>query len=284
MGMYEDPFSTQRNNYSNNPYNLPVMGTWKPEDNKNPNILGSDFDYLKGLVGNQLAGDPNKGLYRQLFNKQLGTQQNRAVKNINEQLSSSGFRGAGANLIGDVFEQGANATQGFEGDLMKNDFAIKQNAIGQLLGLNQFEGNQNFGMFQSDRQQGQFDTAQANQMSMFNQQLQFQKDNQPSWWESILGSLIGGGAQVGAAALTGGASAVGGAAAALSDARLKENIKKVSKRGDIDIVEFNYIGNPQRFRGVTAQQIEANHPEAVREINGIKFVDYSKIDVKMEAI
>ena len=256
-----------------------------PQQTDSSQFLGGNFDYLQSLLKRQQqTGDPNKGAYAQLFNKQLGTQQNRAVKNINEQLSSSGFRGAGANLIGDVFEQGANATEGFNNDLLRNDFQVKQSAIAQLLGLNQLESSMKFNTFQSDRSNQQFNQSSALADLRGQQQFEFQKDSQPSWWESILGSLIGGGAQVGAAALTGGASAGGGATAALSDARLKENIKKISKRGDIDIVEFNYIGNPQRFRGVTAQQIEANHPEAVREINGIKFVDYSKIDVKMEAI
>jgi hypothetical protein len=235
------------------------------------NFLGSNFDYLSQILkGQSLSGDPNKDKYRETFDKQLGVQTGSAVKNINEQLASSGFRGSGANLIGDVFETQANATQGFENNLLQNDTQIKSSALAQLLGLNQFEGNQKFGKFQSDRQNTQFGQSLDEQRRQFNEQLQYQKDSEPAWWEDMLGTLLSSGARIGAAAL--------------SDARLKENIKKVSSKGDIDIVEFNYIGSPKRYLGVTAQQIEANHPEAVINVGGIKFVDYSKIGLQMEEI
>ena len=189
-----------------NPYGLDHQGTWKPGATE-PNFLGSDFEMLRGLLSNQSKqGDQNKGAYRNLFNKQIGKQSKGAIKNINEQLASSGFRGAGANLIGDVFETQANATQGFENNLLQNDTQIKSSALAQLLGLNQFEGNQQFGKFQSDRQNTQFGQSMDEQRRQFNEQLQYQKDSEPAWWESLLGSLLGGGAQVGAAALTGGGS------------------------------------------------------------------------------
>jgi len=188
-----------------NPFNLDYQGTWKPGATE-PNFLGSNFGVLQELLKNNMQGDPNKGAYRNLFNKQIGKQSKSAIKNINEQLSSSGFRGSGANLIGDIFETQANATEGFENDLLTNDMNLKNNAIQQLLGLNQFEGGQQFNKFQSDRQQGQFDQSQAQQLRMFQEQLQYAKDSDPGWFEELLGGLLGAGGQIGAALLTGGSS------------------------------------------------------------------------------
>ena len=49
-----------------------------------------------------------------------------------------------------------------------------------------------------------------------------------------------------------------------SDVRLKENITKVGNSpSGINIYEWNYKGNTQRYRGVMAQEILERHPEAV---------------------
>lgn len=232
-------------------------------------FLGSNFDYLQNNLKKGVEG--NNPIFDQIFgnaSRRIGASTDRAVQDIKEQGAQSGFRGAGGNLINDAYRNEGNALSQVSDSLAGQKLQYQQNAIAQLLGLNQFEGNQYQNLFNSDRQNMQFQQGFAENRRQFDEQMA----NQPSWWEGILGSLIGGGAQVGSAALL------------ASDERIKENIKKVDKRGDIDIVEFNYIGHPQRFRGVTAQQIEANHPEAVQEINGIKFVDYSKIGVTMKAV
>lgn len=80
-----------------------------------------------------------------------------------------------------------------------------------------------------------------------------------------------------AAPFTGGTSM----AAMASDRRFKENIKYVgdSPRG-VGIYEFNYKGIPQKYRGAMAQE----NLFASIEINGMLYLDYSKIDVKFEAI
>lgn len=79
----------------------------------------------------------------------------------------------------------------------------------------------------------------------------------------------------------GGGGGGGGAGGTLSDIRFKENIKKIGESSSgINIYEFNYKGGRKRYRGVIAQEV----PEASFEIKGIKFVDYSKIDVDFEEI
>lgn len=56
---------------------------------------------------------------------------------------------------------------------------------------------------------------------------------------------------------------LGGAAIAASDRRLKENIEKVGSDEFGNIYEFNYIGNPQRYRGRIAQELKEIKPDAV---------------------
>ena len=71
-----------------------------------------------------------------------------------------------------------------------------------------------------------------------------------------------------------------------SDIRLKENITKVGNSpSGINIYEWNYIGNKQRYRGVMAQEILERHPEAVAlQPDGYMSVYYGKIDVNMERV
>lgn len=69
-----------------------------------------------------------------------------------------------------------------------------------------------------------------------------------------------------------------------SDIRLKENIKEIGAENGHKIYEFNYIGNPKRFLGVMAQDVERTHPEAVREIDGYKAVNYDAIGVKFRGV
>ena len=71
-----------------------------------------------------------------------------------------------------------------------------------------------------------------------------------------------------------------------SDIRLKENITKVGNSpSGINIYEWNYIGNKQRYRGVMAQEILEKHPEAVAlQPDGYMSVYYGKIDVNMEMV
>ena len=66
-----------------------------------------------------------------------------------------------------------------------------------------------------------------------------------------------------------------------SDRRLKENIEKVAlSPNGVNIYEFNYKGGDIRYRGAMADE----NPEASIERNGIKYLDYSKIDVDMEVV
>ena len=80
-------------------------------------------------------------------------------------------------------------------------------------------------------------------------------------------------------------SAIGGAfAGAFSDVGLKENLEYIEKSpSGINIYEWNYKGEDQRYRGAIAQDLIAQgRLDAIAEAdNGYLAVDYSKLDVQM---
>ena len=67
-------------------------------------------------------------------------------------------------------------------------------------------------------------------------------------------------------------------ASMFSDVRVKENIAPTGKtyRGH-NVYDFNYIGDDNRYRGVMAQEVEQTRPDAVGEVNGIKYVNYGDL-------
>ena len=74
----------------------------------------------------------------------------------------------------------------------------------------------------------------------------------------------------------------------VSDVRLKENIIRVgTSESNIPIYEFNYLGQPERYQGVMAQDlINMKKSEAIYKDNtsGFYGVDYSKIDVNFKQL
>ena len=60
-----------------------------------------------------------------------------------------------------------------------------------------------------------------------------------------------------------------------SDERLKEDMQPIGKGFDgANIYRFRYKGDPTTRIGMSAQEVERKHPEAVREQGGFKAVDY----------
>lgn len=70
---------------------------------------------------------------------------------------------------------------------------------------------------------------------------------------------------------------IAGTVAAMSDKRMKENIKAIGKLFDGQIVHsFNYKGDPRTQIGLIAQEVEGHKPHAVGLAGGMKTVDYRK--------
>lgn len=103
---------------------------------------------------------------------------------------------------------------------------------------------------------------------------------------------IGRGWGIGAGTNPEGLQATGSAAGnimggigAMSDRRLKKNVKKVGSEKGFDIYEFDYIDGSGRFRGVMAQDVLKKVPEAVVTMaNGYMGVLYDRIGLQMEAV
>ena len=77
-----------------------------------------------------------------------------------------------------------------------------------------------------------------------------------------------------------GSAAIGGWA--MSDRRVKEDIKKVGKLDDGSaIYKFKYKGSPLQQIGVMAQELEAKSPDLVTEVDGVKMVNYEGLAEKL---
>lgn len=71
---------------------------------------------------------------------------------------------------------------------------------------------------------------------------------------------------------------IGGGLLAMSDKRMKEDIKKVGiLENGLNVYTFRYKGEPKVHMGVMAQEAEKVNPHAVTEIDGIKYVNYGEV-------
>lgn len=96
------------------------------------------------------------------------------------------------------------------------------------------------------------------------------------YFRNSVGSTIGTVAQ--------GVGAIGSLASLFSDIRMKENIKYAGTENGHNIYEFNYIGQPERYTGVMAQEVMKTRPDAVIHTpEGLK-VNYDAIGVQMRRI
>lgn len=84
---------------------------------------------------------------------------------------------------------------------------------------------------------------------------------------------------VGGAALGSAVHVLGATAASvfLSDARAKTDIIEVGKLGRHNLYRFRYIDGSAFHVGVLAQEVQVITPEAVIELGGFLWVDYSKL-------
>jgi len=74
--------------------------------------------------------------------------------------------------------------------------------------------------------------------------------------------------------------------AAISDIRLKEDIRRVgTNRLGLGVYRYRYRGMDGIYEGVMAQEVEVMHPGAVRTLPlGYKAVDYAKLGLEMRRV
>lgn len=202
-----------------------------------------------------------------------------------------------------MIDTARQANQGLQGNLLSNAGNLYSTGVGQattaadrMAGLDQ----QNF----QNRLAGANATVQAG--SMVDQQTQrlladeiakwYAVDNQDWTRLGMLQSAAAGsagnyGTQVATSRQPIGLGGVGSAMNGLgvllgkSDARLKDNIIPVGYRNGYVLWEFTYKGSAEKFRGVMAQMVVEQRPDAVvMEPDGFYAVDYARLGFPMERI
>jgi hypothetical protein len=241
----------------------------------------------QGIVAN--PGDPNSAYSK--ATDQLARQKMEAYGNLGDQATQTGI-GALSTLFGmgmQARQQGVNeiTTKG----QFHNQAATTQAQIAQALA--QLEGNQRGQAY------GEYSSNRTMPLNMLNALLSSSQVNNPTFQPTtptsitpapllqgaqlqgqsnaatasanngLLGSILG----AGGSALGGGGLA---ALLALSDRRLKTDIKFLETRKGINLYSYSLGGEPQI--GVMADEVEKIRPEAVSVgPMGFKMVDYSKL-------
>lgn len=153
--------------------------------------------------------------------------------------------------------------------------------LGSQLGYQDANALNAAGNQQQAQTQAEYDAASTNAT---NEQLYPMQQQQ--WLASIGGAMgpLMGGTTTGTAETEQG-KGIGNligmgmtAASALSDDRAKENKVPIGKTFDGQTIwKYNYKGDPRSQIGLIAQEVEGSeHPEAVREIGGLKHVNYDE--------
>lgn len=270
--------------------------------------------YLQGL-----AGGPNvsaKNLADMAAGKMVGGNAsfNQALQNtldntattINSQMSGAGRYGSGAHSGVMSRQLGETATSALSNQYnqdvqnMMNANQIIDSANNNQLGAasNYYQGQGNALL---DALKGSTILDQNNQQKLDAAREKWGEEDNRGWnrlamlLSAAQGSAGNYGTTTGQATGQQGGNSLqrigGGIATGLgllgkSDIRAKENIRFVGKRNGHNVYDFNYIGKPQRYRGVMAQEILETNPDAVAvdPRDGLLMVNYSKLGFEMERI
>ena len=124
--------------------------------------------------------------------REIGSQTRSAKEAIQESGAQSGFAGANANLYNSLFEKSANATSGLETSIANVGEQYKMQALGQLLGLTQFQGTQELNKDRFSEDTRQFNASLAENKRQFNENLAFQKSQTGGGFWDTVGTILGG--------------------------------------------------------------------------------------------
>jgi len=209
--------------------------------NQMQNVAGQQQAQMKGSAIGQGAfgGDrANIGMGN------LINQQNLALGQTIGGMESQGFQNAAQNYMGGLGQIGQLGLQGQQAGLQGSQAQIGAGTLGQQ-------------------------TEQAGKTALYNQFLQEQA--YPYQVAQFLGNIA-----MGTGALSGSNTTTTQPMSFFSDERLKDDIEKIGKTFDgQDIIKFRYKGEdgPKQI-GLSAQNVEKHHPEAVGLAKGYKTVDY----------
>jgi len=236
------------------------------------------FDPSSDFYAKQRAG-LGEQLQQGLAGQQRNMNQGLAMRGIGGGAIRNMLNSSNANQLGEQIRQG-------EGTMLQQGMAQGANLLG--MGMQGLQGAGSLygqvGQLGSDidsryLQGAMFNTAQGNQA----QQLAAQ--NRKDY--SMMNYNQGAAQDANNAALWGGLMGLGTTAImAKSDIRVKENIEYLNTSPDgHKVYAFNYKGaDTNRYKGVMAQDILETNKDAVKSIDGILHVDYSRLDVDMEVL
>lgn len=163
---------------------------------------------------------------------------------------------------------GAEADRAFSMDEQLRNNMIQEQLMGRsvpMQELSQLRGMASPTQMPQFQGPGQIGTNPADITSAMNNQYQGQlegynaRQNSNNAWLATLGTL-------------------GSAALMMSDERVKDDISQVGELNDgTNVYLFRYKGDDTPQIGVMAQEVEKKDQRAVKEIGGIKHVDYAKV-------
>jgi hypothetical protein len=205
------------------------------------NVAGQQQAQMKGSAIGQGAfgGDRSNIGLGNLIN-----QQNLALGQTIGGMQSQGFQNAAQNYMTGLGQRGQTALAGQQAGLQGAQAQIGAGTLGQQ-------------------------TEQAGKTAQYNQFLQEQA--YPYQVAQFLANIA-----MGTGALSGSSTTTTQPMPFFSDERLKDDIEKIGKTFDgQDIIKFRYKGEdgPKQI-GLSAQNVEKHHPEAVGLAKGYKTVDY----------
>lgn len=194
---------------------------------------------------------------------------------VNQNASMLGQQGSNRQFLGssDVEQNRLNNIGMFRQSQYNN--AVNQ-ALGLLAGLRQQDIGNNMLEGQNQRDiamQGQQAPLAALQAALA------ALGGLPGIAKGNAASSSGGGLNAGSILNT-----AGTIAGFFSDERLKENIVALGLENGFPVYEFSYKGDPRRYVGVMAQEVQEIMPDAVADIDGWLAVDYTKLGVEFREV
>ncbi|WP_455465840.1 tail fiber domain-containing protein [Bartonella sp. B39] len=276
-------------------YNNPALTQWF-------NAPTQSATNLLGMAKGDWIGSNSK------FNAALQNALNKTSDAINQSMSGAGRYGSGAHtgvLAGELGALATNATaQQYNQDInnmMNANQMIDRSLYDQINAANSYyQGQSNA---QSNALKGGIIQDMNRQSALDAERQRWMEQDNQGW--NRLGQLLGVGTQAaGNYGTTSGKSTIMpsvtkdplrdaqqvlglvGGILGLSDVRAKENIVLVGEKNGYPLYDFNYKGDPQRYRGVLAQEVLRLNPDAVY-VNAktkLMHVHYEKIGLKMEKV
>lgn len=242
------------------------------------NINETNAQQQQGVIGNAISKGAWGGDRAGIAQAELARQQSLANNQTLAGLNSQNYSQALAAAQADAQRQAQAAyTYGALGQEAQSTALTGANA---QIGAGQLQQQQGQNLINADYSQYQ----QAKQYPF----------NTTQWLAGILGGQAGQmggtstttqpapgflqqavGAGAGIAGILGSTGAFGSTGWLWSDERLKENIEPIGRAFDGQMIyRYNFKGDPTTQIGFLAQEVERHQPGAVRDIDGIKGVDY----------